>query len=143
MAKMARNNNETVSTIQEASKVKTKEGQARSRASNNPATPEARTIDEHGKKVRQEDPRNKEAARIKEGHGRSRTSNGKRNDSLRPDDSKANGPGRGKKLNAYHLPSRTKPSWHKNFINEKSIKDFQKIKPRRQKCAPGKASGAK
>ena len=45
MAKMARNNNETVSTIKEASKVKTEEEQARSRMANNPATLETRAVD--------------------------------------------------------------------------------------------------
>ena len=61
MVKMSRNINETVSTIREAPKVKTKEGQARLRASDNPATPQARAVDKHGKKVKQEDHRNKGA----------------------------------------------------------------------------------
>ena len=44
---MARNINETISTIEEAPKVKTKEGQARSRTSNNPATLETGAVDKY------------------------------------------------------------------------------------------------
>ena len=46
-----------VLTIKEASKAKSKEGQARSRAlgQKRPATPKVRSNNEHGKKVDQED----------------------------------------------------------------------------------------
>ena len=60
---MVRNNNEVVLTIKTGSKVKTKEGKARARASNNPVTPNARAVDKNGKNVEQEDRRNKGAAR--------------------------------------------------------------------------------
>ena len=47
MSKVTKNNNETISTIKAAPKVKTKEGQARSHALNNPATLESRAVDKY------------------------------------------------------------------------------------------------
>ena len=47
MSKVTKNNNETISTIKAAPKVKTKEGQARSHALNNPATLETGAVDKY------------------------------------------------------------------------------------------------
>ena len=84
------------------------EGQARSRASDHkhPASPKVRAVDEDGKKVRQEDRRNKGAARALLGKVKTSTINGERDDIPRPDNFEADGPSGGKtKPNAYQTPS--------------------------------------
>ena len=113
------------------------EGQARSRASDHkhPVTPVTteETVEGGGKRVEYEDRRNTKGkvststTKFVEGHGRSRATNGERDDSPRPDDAEADGPGGGKtEPNAYQTPSQTEHTWHKSSKEDKVSKHIFK-----------------